>query len=111
MVDVAEDIPKAIQVTQSRTWNTLEVRILELLSSEKACQFGVSINIEGVDVVLLVVDSFVPKDFEESSTYKEGNSGVEPLCLEGISMEQFVSSCKAHALHLESIEEVERSEG
>mmetsp|Transcript_24410 Transcript_24410/g.59772 ORF Transcript_24410/g.59772 Transcript_24410/m.59772 type:complete len:296 (+) Transcript_24410:31-918(+) len=104
--EVAEDIPKGIEVHVSRLWNTLELKTLELMAREKACEFGISINIEGVDMVLLVVDRFVPKNFEESSTDKEGHSGIEPLCLEGISMEQLVSSCKAHALHLESIEEV-----
>ena len=77
----------------------------------EAGKLGISINIERVDVVLLVVDLLVPKHFQESSTDKEGHQGIDPLRLEGISMEQLVSSCKAHALHLESIEEVEWGEG
>ena len=111
MVPVAEDIQEGHEVTISRLWNTLEVRHSEEVSRIVAGEFGVSINIEGVDVMLLVVNPFVPKYLKESSTDKEGHNSAEPLGLEGISMEQLVSSSKAHALHLESIEEVEWGEG
>lgn len=61
-------------------------------------------------MVLLVIDAFVPEDFEESRTDEECNHGVHPFGLEGIAMEQLVSTCKGHALHLKAIKEIERSE-
>ena len=103
MVPVAEDIHDGIEVAESRARYTLEIRILELLSRIVTGKFGISINIEGVDVMLLVVDPFVPKYFKESSTDEEGHNSVEPLGLEGISMKQLMSSSEAHALHLKAI--------
>ena len=61
-------------------------------------------------MMLLVIDALMVQNLEEGRANEEGRDRVQPASAEGAAVEKLVPAREAHALHLESVEDVHGDE-
>jgi hypothetical protein len=105
-----KDVKELEKVVDATYRNIAKARILQLLSCKGACELGVLVNVVGVSVMLLVHHFLVGAELKAEDASQKETDVVDPLGLEGVSMEEFVLASKGEALELKAVKEVERKE-
>ena len=106
-----EDIQESHEVSHAGHWDIAEARFFKLFAGVVTGKLRVLVNVVGVGVVLLVHHALVCSQFEAKASNKEETSVVVPLGLEGVTVEEFVLTCKGKGLELKAIKGVENQEG
>jgi len=95
-----EEVCHAVLRHVAKAW------VLELLSAKVAGELGVLVNVVGVSVVLLVHNALVRTKLKTKDACQKEADVIDPLRLEGISMQKLVLAGKGEALELKAVEKV-----
>jgi len=104
------NVKELTKVAPATRGKVAEAGILEHFARIVTGEFGITVNVVGVGVVLLVHDTLVLAELEAKDTSEEEADIVDPLGLERIAMKELVLARKGKALKLETVEKVERDE-